>query len=177
MHRVLRRYQVVPEVKLFLDDQALNPRVQDAVSITGSFGANPGQLIYGNRVLNYDSWTETQIDLTWPDFPFSFVYLTVGYNIPNLLQVKAGGQEAARNVETRPLASDTYFQITGISGTGIFANDTNVSAGDYCLFRVDAGTLHAISTTGNIIVTAPFQGRYQVWDGSTWAGAHADVTR
>ncbi len=176
--RILRQVHVVPRRLMALDNQGLNPAPGDAVSLTGTFGS-PGSIFYNDIQIPYTSWGETQIDLIWPEIPFGLPetnWQTTGYDTGYDLRLVGAAGLVNRQISTKKVATDEFFTVSAISGTGIFANDTNVDIGDQCLLRTDSGTLGTADTDGDLITSLPYTGRYQIWDGTTWAAEEAMVT-
>ena len=179
--------RIIRKIKRILVHRAERPVINNnTVAVTGlttgvilgtGFGATAGNVTLNGLRVATTSWADSQIGANWGDFPFRSFWATQPVDTTGTLQVTTNsGATHSVLIQVQPAPGDLYFQITAISSNGIFANDTTVSIGNFCYFRILTGSITSITTGGRPQGATPgTTAKYAVWDGVSWSNT-ANVT-
>lgn len=146
---------VAPALTISSVNGGSSPRSnQSTVQILGSsFGLTQGTVSYSGVELVVLNWTDAQIDVAWPDVPFSAAFSSLDFDgEQRSLLVSTPTDNDSTLVATQPGAAAQYAVIISAAEDSIYFDDLNIQLGvDKGYIRPLAGTFSNINAATGVI--------------------------
>ena len=142
---------------------------QTSTTIVGQgFTPSQGTVTYNGFPIVVNSWTDTVIDVAWPDVPFNPNFKNTVLQTLYTLVVDNGTASGSTQVATTGNAADAWATISSVSDPGsIYANDTGIQIGlDLGYIRVTSGAIDNVNAETGVLsgITPGSTIEYAVFD-------------
>ena len=177
--RQRRRIRVIPRSQPLIDNGTAFIVGTSCTIIGSAFGGVTAIARLNGIVLTSTSWTNTAIQISVGDHPFTATWQTTGLGNYPLYVADGQGGSVTTTIVVSKRTADQYVLITSITGTNsIFANDSSIVVNtDYVYWRTLTGSAGVLNGAGQFSgATLGSTGRYAIWNPTTGWSNTANVT-
>lgn len=177
--RQRRRIRVIPRSQPLIDNSSAFIVGTSCTILGSAFGGTTSIARLDGILLTSTSWTDTAIQVTVGDHPFSATWQTVGLGNYPLYVANAQGGSVTTTIVVSKKTADQYVLITSTTGANsIFANDSSIVVStDYVYWRTLTGNAGVLTGAGQFSgATNGSTGRYAIWNPTTGWSNTANVT-